>query len=77
MLAAGEDNKALHDRSEMSVADLKNSEEKEMKKDKPVSRETLIFGDHDKDDQMFHSQPGRCHKKLVSIQKRRCIHAAI
>ncbi|XP_009320790.1 PREDICTED: sodium channel protein type 5 subunit alpha-like [Pygoscelis adeliae] len=64
VLAAGESNKALHVRSEMSVADLKNSKEKEMKKENPILRQSLILGDHGKEEHIFHSQPGRCHKKL-------------
>ncbi|XP_032865608.1 sodium channel protein type 5 subunit alpha [Tyto alba] len=67
MLAAGEGNKALHVRSEMSVADLKNSKEKEMKKEKPISRESLILGNHAKEEHIFNSQPGHCHKKLRQI----------
>ncbi|NXV85515.1 SCN4A protein, partial [Calonectris borealis] len=67
MLAAGEGNKALQVRSEMSVADLKNLEEKEMKKEKPVLRESLILGDHGKEEHIFHSQPGHCHKKLRQV----------
>ncbi|XP_055662607.1 sodium channel protein type 5 subunit alpha-like isoform X2 [Falco peregrinus] len=67
MLAAGQSNKALHVRSEMSVDDLKNSEEKGLKKEKPVSSQSLILGDHDKEEHIFHSQPGHCHKKLRQI----------
>ncbi|NXW21456.1 SCN4A protein, partial [Circaetus pectoralis] len=67
MLAAGEGNKALHVRSEKAVADLKNSKEKEMKKEKPILRENLVLGDHGKEEHIFNSQPGRCHKKLRQI----------
>ncbi|KAM6142235.1 sodium channel protein type 5 subunit alpha-like [Phoenicopterus ruber ruber] len=67
MLAAGEGNKALSVSSEMSVDDLKNSKEKECKKEKPVLRQSLILGDHGKEEHMFHSQPGHCHKKLRQI----------
>ncbi|KAM6210827.1 sodium channel protein type 5 subunit alpha-like [Sarcoramphus papa] len=67
MLAAGEGNKALHVRSEMAVAELKNSKEKEMKKEKPILKQSLILGDHDKEEHIFHSQPGHCHKKLRQI----------
>lgn len=74
MLAAEEANKALHVRSEMAVADLKNSKEKEMKKENSILRQNLVLGDHGKEEHIFNSQPGRCHKKLVSIQKRRYIH---
>ncbi|XP_029864813.1 sodium channel protein type 5 subunit alpha-like isoform X2 [Aquila chrysaetos chrysaetos] len=67
MLAAGEGNKALHVRSEMAVADLKNSKEKEMKKEKPILRQNLVLGDHGKEEHIFNSQPGHCHKKLRQI----------
>lgn len=67
MLAAGEGNKALHIRSEMPVAALENSKEKEMKTEKPILRQNLILGDHGKEENIFNSQPGHCHKKLVSI----------
>ncbi|XP_009871549.1 PREDICTED: sodium channel protein type 5 subunit alpha-like, partial [Apaloderma vittatum] len=67
MLAAGEVNKALDVRSEISVADLKNSEEEELKKENPVLRQSFILDDHDKEEHMFNSQPGRCHKKLRQI----------
>ncbi|KAM9233019.1 sodium channel protein type 5 subunit alpha-like [Leptosomus discolor] len=67
ILAAGEGNKASHVRSEMSVADLKNSKEKEVKKETPILSQGLILGDHDKEEHIFYSQPGRCHKKLRQI----------
>ncbi|XP_049654283.1 sodium channel protein type 5 subunit alpha-like isoform X1 [Accipiter gentilis] len=67
MLAAEEANKALHVRSEMAVADLKNSKEKEMKKENPILRQNLVLGDHGKEEHIFNSQPGRCHKKLRQI----------
>ncbi|KAM6276747.1 sodium channel protein type 5 subunit alpha-like [Spheniscus humboldti] len=67
VLAVGESNKALHVRSEMSVADLKNSKEKEMKKEKTILRQSLILGDRGKEEHIFHSQPGRCHKKLRQV----------
>lgn len=66
MLAVEESSKALHARSEMSVADLKNSDGKESNKETPTSRQNLILDDHD-EEHIFRSQPGRCHKKLVSI----------
>ncbi|XP_074938363.1 sodium channel protein type 5 subunit alpha-like [Phalacrocorax aristotelis] len=66
-LAAREGNKALHVECEMSVADFKNSEEKEMKQEKPTLRQNLILGDHGKEEHIFHSQPGRCQKKLRQI----------
>ncbi|XP_061204528.1 sodium channel protein type 5 subunit alpha-like isoform X1 [Neopsephotus bourkii] len=67
MLAVGEGNKALHAESKMSAAELKNSEEKEMKKEKPILRKSSILSDHDKDEHMFQSQPVHCHKKLRQI----------
>uniref|UniRef100_A0A672TTN5 Sodium channel protein n=1 Tax=Strigops habroptila TaxID=2489341 RepID=A0A672TTN5_STRHB len=67
MLAAGEGNKTLPVRSEMSAADLKNSEEKEMKKEKPISRKSSILSDHDKDEHIFQAQPRHCHKKLRQV----------
>ncbi|XP_059674764.1 sodium channel protein type 5 subunit alpha [Gavia stellata] len=67
MLAVGEGNKALHVRSEMSVADLKNSRETEMEKEKHILRQSLILGDHGKEEHIFNSQPGHCHKKLRQI----------
>ncbi|KAM9287884.1 sodium channel protein type 5 subunit alpha-like [Cariama cristata] len=67
MLAAGEGNKALHARSEMSVDDLKSSQEKEIKKEKSALRKSLILGDCDKEEHLFHSQPNHCHKKLRHI----------
>ncbi|GAB0185003.1 sodium channel protein type 5 subunit alpha-like [Grus japonensis] len=67
MLAAGEANNALPVRSEMSVADLKDSKEKEMKKEKPFLRQNLILGDRGKEEYIFSSQPGHCHKKLRQI----------
>ncbi|KFV44559.1 Sodium channel protein type 5 subunit alpha, partial [Gavia stellata] len=48
MLAVGEGNKALHVRSEMSVADLKNSRETEMEKEKHILRQSLILGQYKK-----------------------------
>ncbi|KAM9572879.1 sodium channel protein type 5 subunit alpha-like [Guaruba guarouba] len=67
MLAVGGSNKALHVESKMSAAELKNSEEKEMKKEKPVLRKSSILSDHDKDEHMFQSQPIHCHKKLRQV----------
>ncbi|XP_074429511.1 sodium channel protein type 5 subunit alpha-like [Larus michahellis] len=67
MLAAGEGSKALGVRSEMLVTDLENSKEREMKKENPISTESLILGDHGKEEHIFHSQPGHCHKKLRQI----------
>ncbi|NXQ92238.1 SCN4A protein, partial [Nyctibius grandis] len=67
MLAVGEGNEALYVRPEMSVADLRNSKEKEMKKEKPILRESLILSDHDKEEHIFSSQPGHCHKKLRQL----------
>ncbi|NWX01355.1 SCNAA protein, partial [Caloenas nicobarica] len=66
ILAARESNKALHVRSEMSVTDLKNLKEKEMK-EQPILQQSLILGDRGKDENIFHSQPGRSHKKLRQI----------
>ncbi|KAM9387524.1 sodium channel protein type 5 subunit alpha-like [Phaethornis superciliosus] len=65
ILAAGEDNKALEVRSEMSAEGLKNSEE--MNTERPVLRQNLILGDPNKEEHIFDSQPGRCHKKLRQI----------
>ncbi|PKU29543.1 sodium channel protein type 5 subunit alpha-like [Limosa lapponica baueri] len=65
MLSAGEGNKALDIRSEMSVDDLENSKEKEMKKGKPILRQSLILDDPGKEEHIFHSQPGHCQKKLL------------
>lgn len=67
ILAVEESSKALHGGSEMSVADLKNSEGKESNKETPTSRQNLILDDQENEEQIFRSQPGRCHKKLVSI----------
>lgn len=67
MLAVREGNKALHVESKMSAAELKNSEEEEVEKEKPILRKSSILSDHDKDEHMFQSQPVHCHKKLVSI----------
>ncbi|XP_035410224.1 sodium channel protein type 5 subunit alpha-like [Cygnus atratus] len=67
MLAAGESDKALHVRYEMPVADLENSKEKEMKGEKPISRQRLILGDHVEEEHIFYSQPNHCQKKLRQI----------
>ncbi|XP_028942552.1 sodium channel protein type 5 subunit alpha, partial [Antrostomus carolinensis] len=67
ILAAGEGNKALAVRSEMSVADFKNSNEKEMKKEKRILRQNLILGGDGKEEHIFNSQPGHCHKKLRQV----------
>ncbi|XP_061330268.1 sodium channel protein type 5 subunit alpha-like isoform X2 [Pezoporus flaviventris] len=67
MLAVGEGNRALHVESKMSAAELKNSEEKEVKKEKPILSKSSILSDHDKDGHMFQSQPVHCHKKLRQI----------
>ncbi|XP_035175669.1 sodium channel protein type 5 subunit alpha-like isoform X2 [Oxyura jamaicensis] len=67
MLAAGESDKALHVRSEMPVADLENSKEKEMKGEKPILRQSLILGDHGEEEHIFYSQPYHCQKKLRQI----------
>uniref|UniRef100_A0A8B9ETZ1 Sodium channel protein n=1 Tax=Anser cygnoides TaxID=8845 RepID=A0A8B9ETZ1_ANSCY len=67
ILAAGESDKALHVRYEMPVADLENSKEKEMKGEKPISRQRLILGDHVEEEHIFYSQPNHCQKKLRQI----------
>ncbi|XP_042744374.1 sodium channel protein type 1 subunit alpha-like [Lagopus leucura] len=67
MLSAGESNKASHVESEMSVADLEKSQEKEMRGEKPVSRQSLIVGDQSNEESMLRSQPDHCHKKLRQI----------
>lgn len=67
MLAVEECSKALHAASETSAADLKNSEGKESNKETPTSRQNLISDDQENEEQIFRSQPDRCHKKLVSI----------
>ncbi|XP_030915597.1 sodium channel protein type 5 subunit alpha [Geospiza fortis] len=67
MLAVEESTKALHAPSEMSVADLKNSEGKESNKETPTSRQNLISDDQENEEQIFRSQPDRCHKKLRQI----------
>ncbi|XP_021243737.1 sodium channel protein type 5 subunit alpha-like [Numida meleagris] len=67
MLCAGESDKASHIGSEMSVAGLENSQEKETKGGKPISRQSLIVGDQSNEEIMFHSQPDHCHKKLRQI----------
>uniref|UniRef100_A0A8C5IIH4 Sodium channel protein n=1 Tax=Junco hyemalis TaxID=40217 RepID=A0A8C5IIH4_JUNHY len=67
MLAVEESSKALHAASEMPVADLKNSEGKESNKEAPTSRQNLISDDQENEEQIFHSQPDRCHKKLRQI----------
>ncbi|NWQ81069.1 SCN4A protein, partial [Columbina picui] len=66
MLAARESNKTSHVRSEMSVTDLKNLKEKEMK-EQPILQQNLILGDRGEDENIFNSQPGRSHKKLRQI----------
>lgn len=71
MLAAGENDKALHVRSEKPVADLESSKEKEMKGENPFLRKTLILGDHGEEEYIFYSQPNHCQKKLVSIRNTR------
>lgn len=67
MLAVEESTKALHAESEMSVADLRNSKGKESNKQTPTSSQNLILDDQENEEQIFRSQPDRCHKKLVSI----------
>ncbi|XP_065601047.1 sodium channel protein type 5 subunit alpha-like [Cyrtonyx montezumae] len=67
MLSAGDCNKASHVGSEMSVAGLENSQEKETKGEKPISRQSLIVVDQSNEESIFHSQPGHCHKKLRQI----------
>uniref|UniRef100_A0A669R160 Sodium channel protein n=1 Tax=Phasianus colchicus TaxID=9054 RepID=A0A669R160_PHACC len=67
MLSSGESNKASHVESEMSVAGLGKSQEKEMGGEKPVSRQSLIVGDQNNEESMFRSQPDHCHKKLRQI----------
>ncbi|NWR37930.1 SCN4A protein, partial [Tachuris rubrigastra] len=66
-LAAGESSKALQAGSEMPVTDLKNSKGKEIIKETPISRQNLIIGDQEKEEEIFHSQPDHCHKKLRQI----------
>ncbi|XP_027749325.1 sodium channel protein type 5 subunit alpha-like, partial [Empidonax traillii] len=66
-LAAGESSKALQVGSEMPVADLKNSKGRESNKETPILRQNLIFVDQKKEEEIFHSQPGHCHKKLRQI----------
>ncbi|XP_059725536.1 sodium channel protein type 5 subunit alpha-like [Haemorhous mexicanus] len=67
MLAVEESSKALHAASEMSVADLKNSEGKESNKQTLTSRQNLISDNQENEEQIFRSQPDRCHKKLRQI----------
>ncbi|XP_053794496.1 sodium channel protein type 5 subunit alpha-like [Vidua chalybeata] len=67
MLAVEESSKALHAEPEMSVADLKNSEGKESNKETPTSRQNLISDGQENEEQIFRSQPDRCHKKLRQI----------
>ncbi|NP_001305357.3 sodium voltage-gated channel alpha subunit 11 [Gallus gallus] len=67
MLSTGESNKASHIGFEMSVAGLENSEEKETRGEKPVSRQSLIVGNQSNEESMFQSQPNHCHKKLRQI----------
>nr|XP_041570270.1 sodium channel protein type 5 subunit alpha [Taeniopygia guttata] len=67
MLAVEESSKALHAGPEMSVADLKNSEGKESNKGTPTSRQSLISDGQEKEEQIFRSQPDRCHRKLRQI----------
>ncbi|XP_016161683.1 PREDICTED: sodium channel protein type 5 subunit alpha-like [Ficedula albicollis] len=67
MLAVEESSKALHAGSEMSVADLRNSKGKESNKETPTSRQNLILDDQENEEQIFRSQPDRCHKKLRQI----------
>ncbi|KAF4788304.1 hypothetical protein TURU_161892 [Turdus rufiventris] len=67
MLAVEESTKALHAESEMSVADLRNSKGKESNKQTPTSSQNLILDDQENEEQIFRSQPDRCHKKLRQI----------
>ncbi|KAL2307164.1 hypothetical protein Nmel_000112, partial [Mimus melanotis] len=67
MLAMEESSKALHAGSEMSVADLRNSKGNENNKETPTSRQNLILDDQENEEQIFRSQPDRCHKKLRQI----------
>ncbi|XP_032546771.1 sodium channel protein type 5 subunit alpha-like [Chiroxiphia lanceolata] len=66
-LAAAESSKALHVESEMPVADLKNSKGRESIREIPILRQNIILGDQEKEEQIFHSQPCHCHKKLRKI----------
>ncbi|XP_032298869.1 sodium channel protein type 5 subunit alpha-like [Coturnix japonica] len=67
MLSTGESNKPSHIGSEMSVSGLENSQEKETRGEKPVSRQSLIVGGQSNEESLFHSQPDHCHKKLRQI----------
>ncbi|XP_014729142.1 PREDICTED: sodium channel protein type 5 subunit alpha-like [Sturnus vulgaris] len=67
MLAMEEGSKALHAGSEISIADLRNSKGKESNKETPTSRQNLILDDQENEEQIFRSQPDRCHKKLRQI----------
>ncbi|KAJ7408210.1 hypothetical protein WISP_122266 [Willisornis vidua] len=66
-LAAGESSKALQVRSEMPVTDLKNSKGEGSNKATPILRQNLTVVDQEKEEQIFHSQPDHCHKKLRQI----------
>uniref|UniRef100_A0A8C3TQ06 Sodium channel protein n=1 Tax=Catharus ustulatus TaxID=91951 RepID=A0A8C3TQ06_CATUS len=66
-MLAVEESKALHAESEMSVADLRNSKGKESNKQTPTSSQNLILDDQENEEQIFRSQPDRCHKKLRQI----------
>ncbi|XP_068790277.1 sodium channel protein type 5 subunit alpha-like [Struthio camelus] len=67
MMAGGESDNTLHVRSEMSVADLKMLKEKENKEENPISRQSLILSDQRKEENIFHSQPDHCQKKLRQV----------
>ncbi|XP_051624211.1 sodium channel protein type 5 subunit alpha-like [Manacus candei] len=66
-VAAAESSKALQVGSEMPVADLKNSKGKAIIKEIPILRQNVILDDQEKEEQIFNSQPGHCHKKLRQI----------
>ncbi|XP_029813807.1 sodium channel protein type 5 subunit alpha-like [Manacus vitellinus] len=66
-LAAAESSKALQVGSEMPVDDLKNSKGNESNRETLILRQNAILGDQEKEEQIFHSQPGHCHKELRQI----------
>ncbi|XP_027504320.1 sodium channel protein type 5 subunit alpha-like [Corapipo altera] len=51
----------------MPVADFKNWKGKEINRETPILRQNVVLDDQEREEQIFHSQPGHCHKKLRKI----------
>ncbi|XP_027516352.1 sodium channel protein type 5 subunit alpha-like, partial [Corapipo altera] len=66
-LAAAESSKALQVGSEMPLGDSTNLKGNEINEETVILRQNVILGDQEKEEQIFHSQPGHCHKKLRKI----------